>query len=305
MLSVGEGCSAAAHLRLVVWCKTCDHRTEPNPAEIQHAVWGLSAPHAQLLRRRGSPRRARARHLRSWVVKFGPLTARRLRRRRPRPSDRWHLDEMVARIAGKRMRLWRAVYDEGEVLHPRRPRCLGIPGLRAVGAALRAVPTMQCARRRRSRTCRTSGDLFRSRHNGDLRAPRIRTTGVQGAIFDRRDSVAEHRRHDRLVKLPVYRQIETVQEIALVASDEIYAEVHRRCGVQWITEILRGGEAVLNSLQSRSRSGFPISTKASHSSMPKATRPAETWTAPLRVAPRMSRMLSEGENRDRDGEPRK
>ena len=33
-----------------------------------------------------------------------------------RPSDRWHLDEMVVRIAGERMYLWRAVDDEGEVL---------------------------------------------------------------------------------------------------------------------------------------------------------------------------------------------
>ena len=53
-------------------------------------------------------------------------------------------------------------------------------------------------------------------------------------------------RHDRRVKLPAYRQIETVQEIALVASDEIYAEVHRRAGAQWITDILRGSEAVLS-----------------------------------------------------------
>jgi transposase-like protein len=34
----------------------------------------------------------------------------------PRPSDRWHLDEMVVRIAGERMYLWRAVDHEGEVL---------------------------------------------------------------------------------------------------------------------------------------------------------------------------------------------
>ena len=53
-------------------------------------------------------------------------------------------------------------------------------------------------------------------------------------------------RHDRRVKLPAYRQIETVQEIALIASDEIYAEVHRRAGPQWITDILRGGQSVLN-----------------------------------------------------------
>lgn len=52
-------------------------------------------------------------------------------------------------------------------------------------------------------------------------------------------------RHDRRVKLPVYRQIETVQEILLIASDGIYAELHRRAGAQWITEILRGGDAIL------------------------------------------------------------
>ena len=50
-------------------------------------------------------------------------------------------------------------------------------------------------------------------------------------------------RHDRRVKLPAYRQMETVQEILLVASDERYAELHRRAGKQWITEILRGNEA--------------------------------------------------------------
>jgi len=49
-------------------------------------------------------------------LKFGPGFARRLRRSCPRPSDRWHLDEMVVRIAGKRMYLWRAVDHEGEVL---------------------------------------------------------------------------------------------------------------------------------------------------------------------------------------------
>ena len=54
--------------------------------------------------------------IRSWVLKFGPVIARRLRRRRPRPSDRWQLDELVVRIAGKRMYLWRAVDHEGEVL---------------------------------------------------------------------------------------------------------------------------------------------------------------------------------------------
>jgi len=54
--------------------------------------------------------------VRRWVCKFGPLFARDLRRRRPRPTARWHLDEMLNTIAGKRHWLWRAVDDEGEVL---------------------------------------------------------------------------------------------------------------------------------------------------------------------------------------------
>jgi len=54
--------------------------------------------------------------VRRWVCKFGPLFARDLRRRRPRPTARWHLDEMLITIAGKRHWLWRAVDDEGEVL---------------------------------------------------------------------------------------------------------------------------------------------------------------------------------------------
>jgi transposase-like protein len=34
---------------------------------------------------------------RRWVLKFGPLIARTLRQRRPRPRDRWHLDESAPR----------------------------------------------------------------------------------------------------------------------------------------------------------------------------------------------------------------
>ena len=54
--------------------------------------------------------------MRRWVLKFGPVVARRLRERRRRPGNRWHLDEMVVRIAGKQMYLWRAVDHEGEIL---------------------------------------------------------------------------------------------------------------------------------------------------------------------------------------------
>ena len=64
--------------------------------------------------------------IRRWALKFGPLLARRQRQRRPRPGNYWHLDEMVVRIAGRRMYLWRAVDQEGEILdlliQPRRDK---------------------------------------------------------------------------------------------------------------------------------------------------------------------------------------
>lgn len=54
--------------------------------------------------------------IRCWVIKFGPMIAANLRRNRPSPTGRWHLDEVVVKIRGRRMYLWRAVDDEGEVL---------------------------------------------------------------------------------------------------------------------------------------------------------------------------------------------
>jgi putative transposase len=54
--------------------------------------------------------------IRCWVNRFGPVIAANIRRRRGPPTGRWHLDEVVVKIKGRRMWLWRAVDDEGEVL---------------------------------------------------------------------------------------------------------------------------------------------------------------------------------------------
>src|SRR6478672_5057601 len=55
--------------------------------------------------------------VRRWALKFGGIIARKLRRGRPRPDGRWHLDEVY---------VCRAVDSEGEVLdilvQPRRDR---------------------------------------------------------------------------------------------------------------------------------------------------------------------------------------
>src|ERR671933_674056 len=72
--------------------------------------------------------------VRRWVLKFGPAFARNLRRLRPRPSDMWHLDEMVVSIQGRRMYLWRTVDSEGEILdllvQPKRDKAAALKLLR-------------------------------------------------------------------------------------------------------------------------------------------------------------------------------
>src|SRR5216683_8331999 len=74
------------------------------PVVIQHSVWlylrfTLSYRDVEeLLAERGLDLSYES--VRSWVLKFRPAIARGLRRCRPRPSDRWHLDEMVAGSRG-------------------------------------------------------------------------------------------------------------------------------------------------------------------------------------------------------------
>jgi transposase-like protein len=90
------------------------------PAIIRHAVWlyvrfTLSYRDVEdMLAERGLD--VSYETVRRWVLKFGPLFAQELARRRPPPTSRWHLDEMAVIIAGEQFWLWRAVDDEGEVL---------------------------------------------------------------------------------------------------------------------------------------------------------------------------------------------
>jgi transposase-like protein len=69
------------------------------PEIIRHATWlylrfTLSYRDVEeLVAERGI--QASYETVRRWVLKFGPLFARNLRRLRPRASDTWHLDEMV------------------------------------------------------------------------------------------------------------------------------------------------------------------------------------------------------------------
>ena len=91
------------------------------PAEIiRHAVWlchvfSLSLRDVELIL---AERGILVTHesVRLWCRRFGTDFARRLRCRRPKPGDTWHIDEVYLRINGVLHYLWRAVDQHGVVL---------------------------------------------------------------------------------------------------------------------------------------------------------------------------------------------
>ncbi len=54
--------------------------------------------------------------IRKWCRKFGQQYGNQIRCRRPQPSHKWHFDEVVLAIDGRKYYLWRAVDSEGNVL---------------------------------------------------------------------------------------------------------------------------------------------------------------------------------------------
>jgi putative transposase len=91
------------------------------PAEvISHAVW-LSFRFPLSLRNVDEILAARGimvshETVRQWARKFGQDFANQIRRRLPAAGDKWHLDEVVVKIAGVKHWLWRAVDQTGMVL---------------------------------------------------------------------------------------------------------------------------------------------------------------------------------------------
>ncbi len=91
------------------------------PAEIiEHAVW-LYHPFSLSLRDVELILAARGvvvsyESIRTRSLRFGRLFANALKRRRPKPGDKWHLGEVFLRIRGKLHPLRRAVDQNGHVL---------------------------------------------------------------------------------------------------------------------------------------------------------------------------------------------
>ena len=90
------------------------------PDIIAHAVWlyfrfSLSFRDVEdLLAQRGIT--VTYETVRRWCRTFGSAYARRLRQRRGRLGDTWHLDELFVTLNGRQQYLWRAVDEDGDLL---------------------------------------------------------------------------------------------------------------------------------------------------------------------------------------------
>ena len=79
------------------------HRFPVSTADVEDllAAWGVTVSRETV---------------RLWVNRFGRHFADCIRRVRPRPNDKWHMDEAVISIRGKKHWLWRAIDANGDVL---------------------------------------------------------------------------------------------------------------------------------------------------------------------------------------------
>jgi putative transposase len=167
--------------------------------------------------------------VRYWGRKFGQEYANQLRRRRPRPGDKWHLDETFLTINGARYDLWRAVDQDDivlDILVQRRrnkqaakkfckkllkglryvPRVLITDQLKRYAAAKREV--MPGVEHRQSRylnnRCEHSHRPTRER---ERRMQRFKSPGHAQRFLSASGPIAQHvRPRCHLLAAPAYRQ---------------------------------------------------------------------------------------------------
>ncbi|MEO9781315.1 MAG: IS6 family transposase [Sedimentitalea sp.] len=202
------------------------------PEIIAHAVWSyfrfpLSLRDAEdLLAARGII--VIYETIRKWVGKFGTKYDASTRRDRPAPSDKWHLDELVIPIRGRKFWLWRAIDSNGDALdilvqsrrNTRaakrffrklfkkygRPRVLITDKLGRYGAALKSLALGIDHRRHKGLNNRSEGSHRPMRRRGKI-TTRFKSPGqVQlfWTVHDQVQTVFRTRRHKR--SAPAYRQ---------------------------------------------------------------------------------------------------
>jgi len=166
--------------------------------------------------------------VRRWCLKFGSEYARRLKRRRALPGDKWHVDEVFLNIGGERCYLWRAVDKAGNTLDilvtskrdkraakrflrkllrdNAKPRVIVTDKLRSYGAALREL--LPCTEYRQSRYLNNRAENSHQRTRRRERVlQRFKSPGHAQhflSVFKPLDTHFRPPRH--LLKAPDYRQ---------------------------------------------------------------------------------------------------
>jgi putative transposase len=168
--------------------------------------------------------------VRYWCRKFGQAYASQLRRRHPRPGDKWHLDEVFLTIHGQRHYLWRAVDQDGHILDilvqrqrnkkaAKRffrkllkgltyvPRVVITDKLKSYGAALREILPSVEHRQHRYLNNRAENSHQPTRQR-ERRMGRFKSPGHAQRFLAAYGPIAQHfrpRRH--LLPAPIYRQV--------------------------------------------------------------------------------------------------
>jgi putative transposase len=128
---------------------------------VAYAVWAYhrfalsTADIEDLLAQRGVIVSREA--IRLWINRFGRHFAACIKRDRPRPADKWHLDEVVIAINGEPHWLWRAVDADGNVLD------ILVQKRRNARAAKRFLSRLTTVSARRGSSSRTSCAAISSR----------------------------------------------------------------------------------------------------------------------------------------------
>jgi putative transposase len=166
--------------------------------------------------------------IRQWCRKFGQEYANRLRRCRPRPGDKWHMDEVFLTINSQRHYLWRAVDQDDTVLDilvqrrrkkqaakkffrkllkglPYVPRVVITDQLKSYGAAKREVLPGVADRQSRylNNRCENSHRPTRQR---EYRMQGFKSAGHAQRFLSAYGPIAQHFRSGRhLLAAPEYR----------------------------------------------------------------------------------------------------
>jgi len=157
--------------------------------------------------------------IRRWCDKFGAAYAAKLKQRRPKLGDKWHLDEVFLKINGVQHYLWRAVDQHGVVIDilvqpkrdrfaairffrkllrttGRRPRVIVTDKVRSDGAAKKVILSRVIHRQSRYLNDRTENSPQPTRQR-ERRLKRFKSPEHAQRFCERHDVIAPHFRPKR------------------------------------------------------------------------------------------------------------